>query len=92
MSKLFFLYARYSHRLIAKFIELLGKLYTLDDESMSDREARVRLKAILKNFERKASHLHDDMITYHFLDSQLHLNKNEQEFIHINMKFKYILN
>tara|TARA_B100000508_G_C11464534_1_gene280926 strand:- start:5952 stop:6230 length:279 start_codon:yes stop_codon:yes gene_type:complete len=92
MSKLFFLYARYSHSLIAKFIELLGKLYSLDDERMSDREARIRLNAILKNFERKASHLHDDMITYHFLDSKLQLNKNEQEFSHINMKFKYIIN
>lgn len=78
--------------MIAKFIELLGKIYSLDDESMSDREARIRLKAILKNFERKSSNLHDEMITYHFLDSQLHLNKNEQEFTHLNMKFKYIIN
>lgn len=92
MSKLFFLYARYSHSLIAKFIELLGRLYDLESENMSDREAGVRLKAILKNFERKANHLHGDMIKYHYLDSKLHLNINEQEFTHLNMKFKYIIN
>lgn len=78
--------------MIAKFIEVLGKIYNLDDESISDREARISLKAILKNFERKTNHLHDDMVKYHFLDSKLLLNKNEQEFTHINMKFKYILN
>ena len=93
MRNYFHLYALYSHRLIAQFIRLLSELYELESaDKISEKEAKERLKTILKSFEANASYLHQEMVTYHWMDSKLPKHLNEQEFTHLNMKFKYIMN
>jgi len=93
MGNFFYLYVKYSHSLISKFIKLISMLYELEsDSSISDKEVRNRLSKILKNFESEASYLHEDMVTYHVMDSIQTTAKKEQVFHHINMEFKYILN
>ena len=97
MNKHLYNYTRYSHSMISSLLNLVTKLYAIDDKPMTDKKALALYKDAVNAFESKSEHLLGGMTNYHLMDSQM-INvsslksKAFSTFYILNMKFQYCQN